>query len=366
MEQKASARAVGSGERAALIDWLDDGLRDGRRGRLAAEYPLSLNGNGEAAHRAIFGRDRPVAHAMWHVAEAHASGRSVPLGMIGLVYTEPESRGRGFARACIDSCIGELGRRGVPLAVLWSDRHDFYRRLRFHAAGRETLYGVDSSLCRRARAGMRQPSELGLAQPRDFAALESLYAAKPVGSRRPPGALAALAAAPDTQLVVARSQGSPVAYAALGRGDDFPGVVHEWAGDPDGVLTCLEALCGEGGAIGWLCGPLDEDPAPALRRAGARGQQGAFALVRLIDTDALWRLVAPQLCDRVRFEQRGERVALIGSAGRAWLAASETLELLFGTGAMPPSTEGTLTTEERGALAQVLPWPLYLWGFDSI
>jgi hypothetical protein len=303
---------------------------------------------------------------MWHVAEARAYGRGVPLGMIGLVYTEPECRGRGFARACIDSCVEELGRRGVPLAVLWSDKRDFYRRLRFHAAGRETLYGVDSGLCHRARVGTRQPIGLDLAKPRDFDALESLYAAKPVGARRPPGALAGLAAAPDTQLVVARRRGGPVAYAALGRGDDFPGVVHEWAGNPEGVLACLEAFCGEGGAIGWLCGPVDEDPAPALRRAGARGQEGAFALVRLIDAGGLWRRVAPRLSDRVRLEQCGERVALIGSAGRSTLAASEALELLFGTGEVPPSAAGLLTAEAREALDQLLPWPLYLWGFDSI
>ncbi len=366
MEQKPSARAVEPGERRALIEWLDDGLRDGRRGRLVAEYPFSLNRSETGAHRAVFEGDRPVAHAMWHVAESRARGRGVPLGMIGLVYTDPAFRGRGLARACIDSCVEELRRRGAPLAALWSDRHDFYRRLGFQVAGRETFYGVDSELCRRARGGARPLPALGLAQPGDFGALESLYAAKPVRASRPPGALAALATGPDTRLVVARKRGRPVAYAALGRGDDFPDVVHEWAGDPEAVLACLESLCGEGRAIGWLCGPLDEDPAPALRRAGARGQQGAFALTRLLDVGELWWLIAPRPCGQVRFEQCGEKVALSGSRGRAALAAPEALELLLGAGTLPPPAAGIFTPEERDALAQTLPWPLYVWGFDSI
>jgi GNAT superfamily N-acetyltransferase len=366
MEQSVSVRAVGSSECRALIDWLDDGLRDGRRGRLAAEYPVSLRAHQAAAHRAVFEGSRPVAHAMWHVAEACARGRAVPLGMIGLVYTDPAFRRRGLAPVCIESCVEELRQRGVPLAALWSDRHDFYGRLGFHAAGRETLYGVDLGLCRGARIGAAAPLELNRAEPCDFDTLESLYAAKPVRASRRPGDLAALAAAPDTHLTVARRQGRPVAYAARGRGDDFPGVVHEWAGAPEGVLACLEALCGEGGEIAWLCGPLDEAPAPALRRAGARGQNGAFALVRLIDAGALWRLVAPQLCTRVCVEQRGECVAITGSAGGAVLAAPEALEFLLGAGALPPSLRGVLTSEECGALARVLPWPLYVWGFDSI
>jgi predicted N-acetyltransferase YhbS len=366
MEQSVSVLAVGSSECRSLIDWLDDGLRDGRRGRLAAEYPVSLRPHEAAAHCVVFEGGRPVAHAMWHVTDACARGRAVPLGMIGLVYTDPAFRRRGLAPLCIETCVEALRQRGVPLVALWSDRHDFYDRLGFHATGRETLYGVDPGLCRAARIGTGSPLTVNRGESRDFTALESLYAAKPVRASRRPGDLAALAAAPDTQLVVARHQGRSVAYAARGRGDDFPGVVHEWAGDPEGVLACLEALCGEGGAIGWLCGPLDEAPAPALRRAGARGQDGAFALVRLIDAGALWRLVAPELCSRVCVEQSGERVEITGSAGVAALTAPQALEFLLGAGTFPPSLRGALTSEECGALESVLPWPLYVWGFDSI
>jgi hypothetical protein len=250
--------------------------------------------------------------------------------------------------------------------VLWSDRHDFYLRLGFRAAGRETLYRLDSSICRRAWNGTGPPPPVGPAQPSDFAELEALYAAKPVGACRRPGALGALAAAPDTRLVVARRRGRPVAYAALGRGDDFSGVVHEWAGEAEGVLACLDALCGNDGAVAWLCGPLDEPPASALRGAGARGQRGVFALARLLDAGALWRTVAPHLCHRVRFEQRGEGIEVTGGEGRESLAAAEALELLFGTGAVSAPPLGVLGPEERRALVQVLPWPLYLWGFDSI
>jgi hypothetical protein len=157
-----------------------------------------------------------------------------------------------------------------------------------------------------------------------------------------------------------------VAYAALGRGDDFAGVVHEWAGDPEGVLVCLEALCRESGAAVCLCGPVDEEPAPALRRAGARRQYGDFALVRLLDAGAFWRVAAPELSERVRVEQRGEGVAVTGSMGGGVLAIPEALDLLFGTGALPSSLREVLTSEERSAMSEVLPWPLYVWGFDSI
>ena len=375
MESASPPRAPTRNERDALLAWLDQGLREGRRGRLEAEYPLSLTPERRGDHRTIYAGAVPLAHAMLHEVTLRSRGARLRLGLIGLVYTAEPARGRGLARRCVASCLEELARRGVPLALLWSDRHDFYRRLGFERAGFEEQLRVDAVRCRRARRnGSAAPAALRVepAASADFAALESIYRAKPVGGERPPGALARLAAAPDTELVVARRNGRPLAYAALGRGDDFGGVVHEWAaadgGDEgaatDALLACWESLCIRHGELAVLAGPLREPATERLHAVDAPRHAGCFALARILDPAGLWHaLDLPR--HGVVLAGDADAPLLRGSRGELRLTRAEALALLFGP-SLPLRLCAWLDRGERAALADHLPFPLYLWGFDSI
>src|SRR5690606_26828812 len=101
----AGGAAIGAAEpglRAALLDWLDDGLRAGRRGQLLAEHPLALAPEriGDSVVARCSGR--LAAHALGRLVSARLPGRDeLPVGLVGLVYTEPAFRGRGLARACV-------------------------------------------------------------------------------------------------------------------------------------------------------------------------------------------------------------------------------------------------------------------------
>ncbi len=294
-------------EQGALLDWLDDGLRGGRRGRLLGEYGPAL-ADGRAEHVVARRGAQPIAHALLRRIRARAAEVELELGMIGLVYTAPGSRGRGLAGRCVEAAAARLAERGAALAALWSDRHAFYGRLGFHPAGLERQYDLGPELCARAARGFGVPGPVSAPGPDDWPALERLYAAKPSRAVRAPGYLRGLASGPDCRVRVCRRAGTPVAYAALGRGDDFAGFVHEWAGEAAAVLACLSELCAGRPGLTWLTGPVDEPPAPQLRSAGANFRDGCFALVRVLDAVAIARAEA--------------------RAGR--------------------------------------PWPVFVWGFDSI
>jgi len=351
-------------QRQELLDWLDDGLRGGRRGRLLAEYPTALEPGPRARHFAARVEGRLAAHALVKIARATAGGRTQPLGMIGLVYTDPAFRGQGLAGRCVEACVRHLVHCGVPLAALWSDRHSFYARLGFHPAGREFLYRVSRGSAARAR--LRLPGPYAVEPPghADWAALEALYAQKPARVARAPGELARLARCPDSRLLLARSGARVVAYAALGRGDDFSGVVHEWAGEPGGVLACLGELFGEREELLLLAGPQEEAPVASLRAAGADVHQGIFALVRLLDAPRLWRALTgdePRLA-AARLSARPEGFLLESGGGQVELDRAEGLALLLGPD-LPRAVRGL----PGGALEHaLLPWPLFAWGFDSI
>jgi GNAT superfamily N-acetyltransferase len=351
-------------EQRALLDWLDDGLRGGRRGRLLAEYPTALEPGSRARHFAAWVDGRLASHALVKIAHATAGGRTLPLGMIGLVYTDPGYRGHGLAGRCVEACVRHLVHCGVPLAALWSDRHSLYARLGFHPAGREQLYRVARACVEEARRLLPGPYRVEGPSGADWAALEALYAAKPSRVLRRPGELARLARCPDSRLVLARSGARAVAYAALGRGDDFAGVVHEWAGEPGGVVACLAELGAERDELWLLAGPQDEAPIASLREAGAQPHRGAFALLRLLDVGRLWRALSwdePRLAD-ARLSAHAEGCLLEVGGQRALLGEAEALELLLGPGC-PPAARRLLG---GAATCAALPWPVFAWGFDSV
>jgi len=343
-----------------LHRWLDDELRAGRSGRLASEYPLTMGPGGSRRHLCIYDADRAVAHAMSHVVRLRARGRQLPIGMIGNVLTAPDFRRRGLAGACIAAAVDELCEAGAALALLWSDRQDLYARHGFLPAGREQMWNL-----RGARAPT--PSEeirVGPVLRGDLPSMEALYAAKPVRVEREAGSLGLLCAAPETEVAVARSRssGEVLAYAAAGRGDDFPGIVHEWAGVPDAVLHCVERLRRESAAHTLLASPGARELEGLLAGAGATPFRGVFALVRILDAVRLWQAIGPR-DRRVRFSGEAGSVTMHGPSSRVALPDEVALELFFGAG---PEALPQLPPDERHALAGVLPWPLYVWGFDSI
>ncbi len=344
--------------------WLDAGLRRGEPGRLAREYPLSMGRDGTRRHQVVYREGRPAAHAMLHPVEATARGGVLRIGLIGNVYTDEAHRNRGLASRCVEACLEEARRDGLSLVLLWSDAWAFYARLGFHPAGRETFTALDSRICARAFSSAHGVFDVAPPRPCDWRALEALYAEKPQRARRRAGDLLRLAGAPACVVRVASKGGAPVAYAVLGRGDDFTNTVHEWAGDAEGVLACLGALVKEAAAGLVLSGPVEEAPIRRLHEAGARTWRGCFALAHVLDADLLWRTLVPRdagLCVR----ENGGRVHVEGAGTAGQWSHAQLLDLLFGAG-VESDAAAALAHTAREALADVLPWPLYVWGFDSI
>lgn len=351
-------RAPRPDERPRLHAWLDRGLRRGEVGRLAAEYPLSMGPGGSLRHQVVYDSGAPVAHAMSHVVRVLAGRRALVVGMIGNVYTDPSRRGRGFAARCIEAALADLGRSGAALAVLWSEERDLYTRLGFRPAGVERFW----RLCA-APLGADERFDVRAAAPADFAQLERLHAAKPVRVDRAPGALGRLAAAPETRVVVASSAGEVYAYAASGRGDDFQGVVHEWAGEPVAVASCIEHLRSRHGAASVLAGPEDEGLGAVLAARGAELAVGVFALARILDAGAIWRSVGGERGGHLGFRQAGSEITLHTRRDHRLLPPELANALFFGN---PRFDSVALPRPDRRLLARRLPWPLYVWGFDSI
>lgn len=277
------ARAVDSidpAERASLLAWLDDGLKNGRRGRTASELPVAL---GEAApedHIVARLDGRFAAHAFLRRVTVEVRGSPFPLGMIGLVYADPAQRGRGLASACVEEAVRRLAERGARLALLWSELEPFYARLGFEPFGVERLYRVDAERCCVLRALTGPAPAPDRPRHEDAADLDALHAAKPVHVQRTPELWSRIGGVPDCELRVVRRDASATAYAALGRGDDFVGVVHDWAGEPAGLVACVASFLAQRPEVLVLAGAAGEPFERALRDAGAPCIERPLGLAR--------------------------------------------------------------------------------------
>jgi hypothetical protein len=234
----------------------------------------------------------------------------------------------------------------------------------------ETLLRVDAQVCRRAREAL-PGSALHRAQPPepgDWHTLARLYEETPCHVQRAPGALLRAARAPECELLVASAGADPAAYAALGRGDDFRGVVHEWAGSPAGVLACLERWLADHEELALLAGAQPHALVRALRAGGAGELVRPFAWLRLLDAQGLFasQVAGDPLLAGLRLEPAGTGgFCLAGAASRVKLRAQDALALLFGP--RPPAAAlAALSPPQRRALRARLPIPLFVWGFDSI
>ncbi len=379
---RMSVSTVRTGRDPDVWAWLDDGLREGLRGRLGAEYPRA---DGGRLQRVLIEQSgRLLSHAMVEHGMVMAGDRRIPFSQIGLVYTDPVARGEGLGSRCVRRCIELARERGSRLVLLWSDRVDFYARMGFAPGGIEHLCKIDEAVCERAlSAAAKGGFEVRRPGGADWDRMEQLYRAKPVHVARPEGQLATAAQIPECEIRVACEGERVIAYAAMGRGNDFPGVVHEWAGNGPAVIACTRELVrqrlaspvstsGQPAGPYFLTSGSYEEAPYLLRAAGARVIKRSFALIRILEPEALWRTLragSPRL-ERTELcpDSPGASTSYVlrdGPTTRHPLDQPMLLDLAFGTGREICAIESA-DPELATALRAHFPHPLFVWGFDSI
>lgn len=316
-------------ELPGLLRWLNDGLRRGEDKRLEREFPDVLAPADCERHYVVDCGGRLVAHALAAPRTAVMKGRRLLVGVISLVYCDPDFRNRGYAKRAIRGAEEGLRERGLSLALLWSDLDVFYSALGYQRIGAEWFFAFPSDALLQ-----RQDTPhflVGPPEPEEWSALETLYARHESRCERNAGDLQRLAAAPGSALRVARRNNVAVGYSACGRGDDFPSIVHEWAGPPDAVVATLTAQARGRESLGVLCPPHQSAHARAFATLGGQRLKNSFAWMKLLDTET--------------FRKSVEFPAESGA-----VAGEDLLRCAFET-----------TSADRPA-----PLPLYLWGFDSL
>ncbi len=320
-------RSVGPGERGRLLAVVEAGLRrPGSPTGPADDFPLAL-AEANADWQLVAEEDGEFLAALACVVRPCAtSAGELPVAAIGSVVTAAAWRGRGLSRRLQAEVLARVAAHGVPLAVLWSDRPELYAARGFAPAGVEFHVELEGWRGPDAPAG----AVVRRCEPRDVATVTALYAGHPYRTLRAAGEDALLYGMPGTRgWVLEPSAGAAVtAYAFCGKGQDFPGWILEWGGDPADVAVLVARLRAAEGAR-WLLAPQGAEPlAAALVAAGAR------AVAR---PSGLWCVTHP-----------ARLAELAGGSARA-TAAAAWLGGVGGDGLPLPG-----------------PLRLAVWGFDSV
>lgn len=161
---------------------------------------------------------------------------------LGCFATREDRRGEGLSGRLQDWVLQELRQEGADLALLWTDRPELYRRRGFEPLGVEIHAALSCDLDVTAAAGDR----IRAATPADAQALLQLYRGHRYGSRRRRIDMERYLSPGVSTVAVLERGDNPVAYAALGKGLDFEGYVHEFAGAAEDVHVLWRALRDEG------------------------------------------------------------------------------------------------------------------------
>lgn len=209
---------------------------------LRRTFPLAL-GPGNHRHQyegSIDGR-RVCAATAWIRPWWTSAGRIV-VACVGNFATAPSHRGRGLSGRLQTRILDGLRDEGAAWAALWTDRPSLYARRGFRAVGIE----LHAELAAVRWPGPGAGETVRPASPDDAARLLPLYETHRWRAERRVEDLAAHLDPTVSRTWVLERDGAPVAYASLGKGDDFPGYVHEYAGEPAAVHVLWGVARAEG------------------------------------------------------------------------------------------------------------------------
>ncbi|MFT5048699.1 MAG: GNAT superfamily N-acetyltransferase [Chlamydiales bacterium] len=338
---------------------------------LSEDYPLVF---GEHAPGSVITVDEEVdgevqvrAVCGILVRELIVPGARLRVGLIGSVMTDAEHRGQGWGRLLLDKAEEALRNEGCICSMLWADDAAFYDSLGYSAVGTEYDYVLDAAL------SAILPSMQGVREMRDddVVAIQRLQSARAVRVERSLDEMRLLLQMPGVQVLVHEHEGEVVAYSCLGRGADFPSVIHEWAGKGEYFLALLQGHIqtrADAGDIDPMVVMASEEDASVrhfFEIIDAHRVCGVLGLAKALDIDVSATVVRDLIGDRVDVSITDEgTLELKGPEGQVTMANAELLGTL-----LEPRGERIAVEQLEASLGAQLPeLPLrpFVWGLDSI
>jgi len=291
--------------------------------------------------------ERLVASACARIVHLKTpTGEALKAGVIGCVATHDNWRGEGFATELVTQANAWLAERDVAVTFLWGSEHNLYRRMGFELCGAQVIAPLSECSFQRDEDG---ESSLGLLQKGWNPAIFEMLRVRPYGFVLEEKDLDWFQGHRNVQWYWLGEGKNPKAYAALGRGIDLQGLIHEWGGEPAALSELFQQLSKKHPEASILGSPF------LIERHGITGPfQGVeyLCMAKLLNPGSVLEAFL------------GSRPYWVSAQGNKWeigidgeslplMSDSELISALFGPERVPY------------VRTDVLPLPLWIWGLDA-
>ena len=203
-------------------------------------FPVWKNGSGAKIKRwMITDQGRLLSTVAVRQCELKLDGEKVKMSLIGGVATDPEARGKGYATQLLESAIDYSRGQGAHLVALFGSEFGFYARLGFLPAGKQYRIPLSDFAMPQTQSQMSFEIREGY----DPQVLE-LMILRGTGLAIEASCERWIPAHQNTRWICAwDAKRNLKAFAAIGRGIDLVGFIHDWAGEKaalDEIFSYLE------------------------------------------------------------------------------------------------------------------------------
>ncbi|GEM_PF-3183688 len=235
---------LSASEKSALVKTLNSWLRPKEAISLELELPLVFENSG-AHHVFLEDAEGMLGHAGILPTQVYFEDRPYSVTLISSVGIRPDRRGEGWGKMLISACE----KTARPPFILWSNKTGFYRKLGFEPFGREKLVVLTCQNQNPIERRLPDDDDSRLlireAKEEDIPGLELLHAGNRSFCRRTREQWLAFLRTPQSRIFVLMNHhpgGRPVAFAAMGKGLDFPETIHDLGGSTPDLSRLLRNL----------------------------------------------------------------------------------------------------------------------------
>jgi predicted acetyltransferase len=351
-----------------FVKFLSAHLRPEHAWSIADEYPLAIHGTNLNNVRVIKDEKSFVSAAVMKPLIIKCPAGLFKAAAIGSVVTAPEHRNQGLSSQILESSLEAARAHGCEFAILWTNLFDFYRKLGFELAGTEISLTIPQDFkSPETTTGLRflQSNKV------DAEAMLRLYNQHTTGSVRTAEDIRKFLSIPNSRVFTAWDEQNRLqAYLVEGKGADFDGYIHEWAGGVSKILALLSYAVRERGKSLTLIAPAHSaNLIRQLTAAGCKEHSGVLGMIKILNPS--------QFLVKIKKFVRGmgiEDVVLEAREGKYYLGVkqeifstdieSDLVRLVFGP--LKASQLHAFDKVTAETFEKIFPIAMWIWGWDSV